>query len=587
MKSTIRKLALHNAFKFGEASVGSVLGKILAEHPEIKKEKRIPEAKKLVEKTVKEVNKLDTKKILEELEKTAPELLVEKKVKKDLGLRALENVGKQVVMRFEPSPSGPMHLGHAYGLMLNYEYCKMYNGKLILRISDTNPENTYEEAYSLLKQDFDWLCKDVKHEMLIQSDRMDLYYSTALTLLEEGHAYVCMCDGEEFRNLINKKLPCPCRKKGVKEHVKRWKLMLNDEDEESFEQGEAVVRIKTDVKHKNPAMRDYPALRINEEEHPRQGHKYRVWPLLNFTVAVDDHHMGLTHVLRGKDHFDNTRRQIYIFTYMNWKVPQYLHIGRINFDGLQLSCSKTRPLIDDGTYSGWDDIRLPFMLALKRRGYTPEAFKKYAMSVGVTLNDKRVPASEFFKAINAFNKEIIDPQSLRYFFIPKPISVEVKKAPKKKVALDLHPDHAKKGGRTFNTSTKFLLAKHDVDLFKQGKLIRLMECLNFTVKDMKDKKNKKGKDNFEFVDEDYITYKKAKDKAIIHWLPESDDLVEVEVWKANEKDKIEKITGWGESSLQKLRVGETIQFERFGFCKLDEVIGEGKKQKMVFWFAHS
>src|SRR3990167_2751163 len=380
LAQTIRKYALQNAVKHeGKCNPGNVLGKVLGENPEYKnKAKEVQQEVKEISEHVNAMSLDDQKK---ELLRIAPELLEEKSGEKKEILKALPNVepGK-VIMRFEPSPSGPMHIGHAYVLMLNYTYCKLYDGKLILRIADTNSDNIHEPAYELLIKDFHWLCPDIKKEVVVQSDRMEIYYKYASKLIEELHAYGCTCPQEMFQENSKKGIPCECRDRGRHENEKLWGQMLNGE----LEEGDAVVRLKTDINHPNPAMRDFPLLRINESEHPRQGKKYRVWPLLNFAVAIDDHDMACTHILRGKDHYDNTKRQKYLFDYLGWEPPNYLHLGRINFEGIRLKTTTTRQEIEAGTYDGWDDTRLPFIPALKRRGYQPHAFERYAVSVGAT-----------------------------------------------------------------------------------------------------------------------------------------------------------------------------------------------------------
>jgi glutamyl-tRNA synthetase len=311
-------------------------------------------------------------------------------------------------------------------------------------------------------------------------------------------------------------------------------------------------------------------LRINDTtEHPRQGKKYRVWPLLNFAVAIDDHALGLTHVLRGKDHYDNTKRQMYIYDYLGWKPPAFLHIGRINFEGLRLSASETRRAIEKKQYTGWNDIRLPFLQAMKKRGYQPEAFAKYAKSVGVTMTDKTVQGSEFFKTLDTFNREVIGQKANRYFFIENPKEIKIDKAPDQEVELHLHPEK-KKGGRKFKVKDKFYLSQEDLDEIKKlkdGSLIRLMDCLNFT---------KKG-NKFNFHSKDYEYYK-VNGKKIIHWLPVQKGLVDVEVITPEEDIKI----GLGEPLVKKLKKGEIIQFERFAFCKLNEI----GKDKYWFWYTH-
>lgn len=571
IQKAIRAFALQNAVKFeGKANPGGVIGKIFGQYPDEKKQAK--EIQQAVQSTIKEVNALSLEQQQKELEQIAKELpeLLETKTKEKKALKDLEHVQQgKVVMRFEPSPSGPLHIGHAYALMLNYAYCKKYGGKIILRIADTNPANIDPDAYDLIQEDFKWLCSDIPCETKVQSDRMEMYYEFALRLIEEGHAYACTCPAEQFRDFAKAQTSCPCRDLGQEKNIKHWKKMFQTKDEGGYDQGEIVIRLKTNMQHKNPAMRDFPLLRISDEEHVRQGKKYRVWPLLNFAVAIDDHEMGLTHVLRGKDHYDNTKRQEYIFDYLKWKKPEYVHIGRINFEGLRLKTSEVRQEIKIGGFTGWTDVRIPFIQALRRRGYQPYAFAKYAEAVGTTMVDKKVQATEFFKAINAFNKEMIDEKSNRLFFIHDPIEIKVSSAPSQKVELDLHPDK-QKGGRVFDTHEEFFIAKEDYDNFAkmdEQSMLRLMDCLNL--------KRKNG--NFIFHSTDYENFKQNNGN-IIHWLPKEHPIVEVELIMPDNS----RITGIGENRVGDLNIGDIIQFERKGFCRLDEKIGK----RCVFVFLH-
>jgi glutamyl-tRNA synthetase len=559
MKQLILKYALQNAVKFnGKANPGAIIGKVLSENPDLKSKAK--EVNKDIMQIVKEVNSLPLDKQKEKLKDLAPDLLKkQKKVEKKKELPTFKE--KKVVMRFEPSPSGPLHIGHAFTLSLNSELARKHKGKLIIRIADTNPENIYEKAYKLIPIDAEWITKNNVNDIIIQSDRLKLYYKYAEELIKKEHAYVCTCKAEDFRESMLKSIPCPCRHIRKQANVERWEKMLT-----TFKEGDAVVRIKTDITHKNPAMRDWPALRINLNSHPKQKTKYRVWPLMNFAVTIDDHELGITHAIRAKEHMDNEKRQKYLYDYLGWKMPEHLYIGRINFKDLRVSCSKTRPLIEDGTYTGWDDIRLPFLEALKRRGYHPDAFIKYALDVGISQTDKTTTGEEFFKAINAFNKDAIDSKSHRYFFIESPVEIKVSNAPMQNVELDLHPNNRKKG-RKFSTTDKFYLTKEDHKNIKDNKLIRLMDCLNF---------KKEGKE-FTFDSLDYNKFKE-QGNLIIHWLPKEKDLVNVEVIMPDNKIK----KGLGEKGLKDLSEGQVIQFERFGFVRLDQKLGN----KLVFWFAH-
>lgn len=561
IKIVIRKYALQNALKYGKAEPGRIMGKVLGERPELR-ERAKDEILAEIAKIVSEVNKMKKEDIEKELKKIAPELLEAKKEEKK-ELKELREVGEKVIMRFAPSPSGPMHLGHTYVLGLNSEYCRRYRGKLILRIEDTNSSNIDPIAYDQLPDDANWLTKNNIAEVQIQSDNMDVYYGHALDIIEKGHAYICKCSSEEFKALAEKKAECPHRNQAAGENVRLWHKMFSE-----LKEGEAVMRLKTNMKHKNPAMRDFPLMRINDDEHPRQGKKYRVWPLMNFAVAVDDNESGATHILRAKDHVDNAKRQEFIQHYMGWDVPQTIFVGRINFLDLELSCSATKKRIDEGEFSGWDDIRLPFLMALRRRGYQPEAFIRYDLDVGVTLTDKKVSKDDFFKALNAFNKEVVDPKAHRYFFVENPIEINVEGAKEQSIVLDLHPDN-RKGGRNFRTAAKFFISKADLDEMKDGKMYRLMDCLNF---------RKEGK-GFVFHSLDYETYKKEGHR-IIHWLPAEDKkkLVKVNVLMDDNTTR----EGLAEDGLRKVEVGTVVQFERFGFVRLDEDSAEN----MVFWWGH-
>ncbi|MFH1439249.1 MAG: glutamate--tRNA ligase [Candidatus Woesearchaeota archaeon] len=563
MKKKILLLTLENAVKYeGKASVGSVIGRIISEMPDLKEDKvKMKEFSGEIANAVRKVNAMSKEKQLSEFEGLGGKIVKEKK-EKIIKLPKLKKLHKPVVLRFEPSPSGPMHIGHAYVLGLNYQYAKDYNGKLILRIADTNASNIYEPAYELLPKDGKWLTKGKIDEIVIQSERIELYYDYVLRFIESGHSYVCTCPAEEFREMSKKKEECPCRNLNIDQNTKRWHDMFT-----KYNQGEAVLRFKTDMKHKNPAMRDFPIFRINDDEHPRTCKKFRVWPLMNFSVMVDDHDLGVTHIIRAKDHADNAKRQEMMYNAMGYDVPETLFVGRINFDDLEVSCSKTKEKIEKGEFTGWDDIRLPFLLALRRRGFQAESFIRYAMDVGISLNDKTVSKKDFFKAINHFNKESLESKSDRYFFIKDPIAVRIKKAPEIEIELDLHPDH-RKGGRIFHCDEDYFLAKEDVDSFQNEEVYRLMDCLNFTVKS-------KEKPLLEYHS---IKFAEVKGKAkLIHWLPKKEAIkVEIVI------DDGTIVKGMGERLLNDLKEGDIVQFVRFGFCRLDNA----EPDKLTFWFAH-
>ena len=557
----IRVFALDNARKYnGVPNMGSVVGKILSEHPDLKRELKniTPEIKK----TCDEVRLMSVDKQIAELQKLAPELLVEKKIVEEKKLKPLPNLEKgKLVMRLSPSPSGPLHIAHAIVFSLSHLYCEEYDGKLILRIEDTNPEKIYEPAYKMIEDDCKWLTENGIRQVIFQSDRLENYYDYAEKLIKDGKAYVCTCSADMFRNLALKKKVCPCRDLPDKERLLRWDKMFVE-----YEPGEAVVRIKTDINDPNPAMRDWPALRINHNIHSRTKDKYKVWPLMNFAVAIDDHDLGITHTIRGKDHMDNAKRQKHIYDFFKWNAPTHSYIGKINFEGLKIKTSEVREEIEYGHFDDWDDIRLPFLAALRRRGFQPSAFQKFALDMGVGLNDKVVPAEDFFKSLEAHNRDIIDPISNRYFFVWDPVKISVKNAPEQTISVPLHPDDEKRGNRTFKTHTEFYIPKDDSASVRAKNLYRLKNCLNFT------KSN-----DYTFDSTEYEKFRE-NGKSTMHWLPADADLVDVEVLMPDKKLK----KGLGEPALRDLEVGTIVQLERFGFVRLDSKTNK----KITFWFAH-
>ncbi len=562
LKNSVRKFALDNARRYnGVPNMGSVIGKLLAEHSEIKEQLKIltPDIKKICD----EIRLMPVEKQIAELEKIAPELLIEKKIIEEKKLKPLPGMEKgKVVMRLAPSPSGVMHIGHAIVFCMSHLYCKEYDGKLILRIEDTNPEEIYVPAYKMDEEDLNWLTDNRINQIIIQSDRLEAYYDYAEQLISKGKGYVCTCSPDMFRNLSQKMKPCPCRDLPVNEHLARWDKMFVE-----YEPGQAVVRVKTNINDPNPAMRDWPALRINHNIHPRTKDKYKVWPLMNFSVAIDDHDFGVTHTIRGKDHVDNAKRQQHIYDFFGWKAPMHSYLGRMNFEGIELSKRKTKAAIERGEFDDWDDIRLPFLAALRRRGFQAGSFQEFARDMGVGLNDKTVPIADFFKSLEAHNRDIIDPIANRYFFVWDPVKISVKNAPEQTVHIPLHPDDEKRGKRTFATKSDFYISKDDLGVVRANKLYRLKDCLNFVRKDK----------DFVFDSKEYDVFHQ-KGAATMHWLPADEKLLEVEVLMPDKSLR----KGFGEPDMKDLKVGDIVQLERFGFCRLDKTNGK----KLTFWFAH-
>lgn len=556
-----KKFAAHNASKHeGTANTGSVIGKVLAEFNELKS--RVKEIVPFINETVKEVNSWTQEQQQNFIEENYPELLEKKKIKEtEKTLPPLENTDKwpMIKTRFAPNPDGALHLGSAEPIIFCDEYAKMYNGHFILRYEDTSTDvkPPIPEMYDAILKDLEWLGVKVD-EKYIQSERIEIYYKYAEKVLKMGKAYVCICEVETFRKLCRAKEACPCRELPPEEQLARWNKMLDG----TFKKGDAVVRIKTDLQHPNPAVRDWPALRISETPHPLQGTKYRVWPLYNFSCSLDDHLMDISHVIRGKEHDVNTIRQRWLQKHLGWQYPEVINVGRLGLDAGILSKSKIRAGIDEGTYEGWDDPRLGTLTALRRRGLQPETIRAIMLHVG----PKPVNVSISWDNIASQNRKLIEPKTKRYFFVANPVKLTVTGIPNTMEAkLLLHPDNPEWGTREYSITPdkgefNFIVSGSDLDRLENSKLVRLMGVMNIEIKEISEKHIVA-----EYHSQDY---RKARERKIpfIHWLPEGKG-IEARVVMPDASE----LVGIAEETCLSLNADDIIQFERFGFCRVDSV----------------
>jgi len=549
------------------------MGRLLAEKPSLKT--RVKEIGLVVAEIIKEVNKLSLSEQKKIVEKNWPEVFVKERVEEQKRLPKLPNVElyKHIVTRFSPNPDCAIHLGSARAIVLCSEYARMYKGIFILRFEDTDPrlKRSALMFYDMIREDLAWLgCKPDKE--YIQSDRIPTYYEYAERLLKAGNAYVCTCKTEESKKLLLAHEACPCRDLPTSQQLIRWMKMLDG----GYGEGEAVVRVKTDLNHPNPAVRDWPALRIIDpwkHPHPRVGSRYRVWPLYNWAAGIDDHLMGVSHIIRGKEHLTNQVRQEFMYRHFGWDYPQAIHYGRLKITGAYLSKSKILAGMREGMFIGWDDPRLATFAALRRRGIQPEAIKRMIIDIGPKTQDVTLSWDNLY----AYNRKIIDQTANRYFFIREPIDLDVKEiAPKNlTVKLLLHPDHHERGYRTFkiepeNGQFTFHISAADQDLFEKGRVIRLMELFNVKVEKRTEKTIRAIYHSHRYEDA------KKLGAPLIHWLPST---IEVPCEVVMSDRSVMK--GAAEQKCKELQADNIVQFERFGFVRIDAV-----NESIVAYFAH-
>ena len=556
LKKEIRKLALQNAFQHdGKTNEKVVLSKILGSRPE--QRKNVPEIMKTCVPIVNEINSFTMSQITSEIENNFPDILSpkEKPVREEQTLPPLEGAQKgNVVTRFPPEPNGYPHIGHAKAAIINEEYSKMYDGKVFLRMDDTNPENERMEYYAAIKVGLDWL--GIKYDKIKNtSDDMEIIYQKGKEIIESNSAYVCKCKRDKISKNRREMIACKCSQGDQKQNEERWKYMFD-----KYNPGEAVVRFRGDMKSDNTVMRDPVLFRIICEKHPLLGEKYRVWPSYDFAVAVEDSMDGITHAFRSKEY--ELRNELYdsILDALKMRKPKILEFSRLEFKGMPVSKRIIKPLIENGKISWYDDPRLPTLEGLKKRGFTPGAIRKFVLSLGFTKSNTLAP----FDALEAFNRKIVDPISIRLYMVKNPKKLNVKNLPSSFVELPNHPTKDM-GKRKVEIDENLFLSYDDTKGLSAGTHLRLMGLGN--VKITKTDPNLEG----EFIDDDVnVDYQK------IQWIPQKKfHKIKILIPKQlfidenfNE-DSLEELEVFTEPYYLELKDDTEIQFVRFGYCRKD------------------
>ncbi len=556
-----RKVAIENAAKHGGgARWETVLNMLLRTHPEL----RSPDsdAVRIVRAAVDEVNALPPEK-LQELAKSLPAPAPQREER--TGLPPLPGAEKgKVVLRFAPFPSGALHIGNARGVYINDEYRRMYDGKFYVVFDDTigsAEKKPLKEGYSLILNDLK--AAGVEPDAIFyKSDRIERHYHFVPDLLRSGKAYICTCPAEKLRLNRENGMACPEREKDPDWQVAQWEGMLSGQ----YRKGEAVVRLKTALDHPNPAFRDRVLLRISEDEHPRVGHKYRVWPLLEYSWAIDDVELGITHVIRGKDLVMEDQMEEALWAALGLKGPHFAHWGMLRVRESKISKSKSMQEVLSGQYDGWTDPRTWSFGSLERRGIRSEAIRSFVLSFGMSLADIEVPAESLYSE----NRKLLDPVTPRRAFVSDPELVEIKQFPSDltQIFLPNHPNMPEMGNRKLKVSGgRFYLPGKDVRA-NLGREIRLKDFLNLRLL-------AKASDG---IVEAIFTSVPNKPVPRIQWVPQ-EGAKAVSVLMPDGS----RVMGYGEESVSDARIGSIFQFERFGFVRLE---GNDERDLLQAVFSH-
>jgi glutaminyl-tRNA synthetase len=507
----------------------------------------------------------------------------------------------RVHTRFPPEPNGYLHIGHAKSICLNYGLAKKYGGKFNLRYDDTNPTKEEQEYVDAIRDDVRWLGGDWEDRELYASDYFGQLYEWAEKLIKDGKAYVCDLSAEEVaktRGGLKGGTDSPYRNRSVDENLDLFRRMKAGE----FPDGARTLRAKIDMSSPNFNMRDPVMYRILHESHQHTGDAWCIYPMYDWAHGQSDSIEGITHSICTLE-FEN-HRPLY-----DWYIdqlgihhPQQVEFARLSLTYTVLSKRRLIQLVTEKHVRGWDDPRMPTICGYRRRGYTPEAFRKFCDRIGVTKFDSVIDMSWLEDAL----REDLNKRANRVMAVLRPLKVVIENYPDGKTeeleAVN-NPEDAAAGTRKVPFSRVLYVEQDDFqenppkDFFRltPGREVRLryayfVKCTGIT------KDPKTGQ-----VSELRCTYDPAtrggdapdgrKVKGTIHWVSaqhavdaevrlydhlfskaDVDDVPEGQTYLANlNTDSLVVLNRAKlEPSLKTAAVGDKFQFERLGYFCVDK-----------------
>jgi len=516
----------------------------------------------------------------------------------------------RVHTRFPPEPNGYLHIGHAKSICLNFGIAKDYAGGVCnLRFDDTNPEKEDVEYTDSIQNDVKWLGFDWEGRLFYASDYYEKLFEFAKQLIRDDKAYVCHLNADETRQyrgtLTEPGKPSPHRDRSVEENLDLFDRMRAGE----FEEGECLLRAKIDMASPNMNMRDPAIYRIRKVTHHRTGNDWCIYPMYDYTHCVSDALEGITHSLCTLEFEDH--RPLYDWFLDQLPVechPQQIEFARLNLNYTVTSKRKLNELVTDGHVSGWDDPRMPTIVGMRRRGYTPESIRDFCGRIGVTKTDTVIDVGVLENCV----REDLDKRTRRVLGVLDPLKVVIENYPEAETEyLDApyHPNNPDMGQRQLPFSKVLYIEQSDFmedppkKFFRlgPGREVRLRYAYFITC-------NEVIKDDAGNVVELRCTYDKEtkggnapdgrKVKGTIHWVsvehalqtevrlydrlfndPKPDSNKHEQDWKEflnNDSIKLIK-EAYLEPSLAEAEKEEIFQFERTGyFCvdNKDEVDGK-------------
>jgi len=502
--------------------------------------------------------------------------------------------GGRVHTRFPPEPNGYLHIGHAKSICLNFGVAAEYNGLCNLRFDDTNPAKEEAEYERAIQEDVRWLGFDWGDRLYYASDYFEKLYEFALHLIKHGKAYVDSLTADEIRDyrgtLTEPGKNSPYRNRSVEENLQLFSRMKEGE----FDDGTHVLRARIDMASGNLNLRDPVLFRIKREAHYRTGSKWCIYPMYDFAHTISDALEGITHSLCTLEFEDH--RPLYDWFLDNLPLPsrpQQIEFARLNVTYLVMSKRKLLALVTEGHVRGWDDPRMPTISGLRRRGYTPEAIRNFAESVGVAKRPMVADIAQLEHAI----RDDLNKRAPRVMAVLRPFKVVIENYPEDQVEqLDAvnNPEDASMGTRKVPFSRVIYIEQEDFrenppkQFFRlaPGREVRLRYAYFITCKEV-------VKDAAGNIVELRCTYDPAtrggdspdgrSPKATMHWVS-AEHAVPAEVRLYDRlfdeerptdesrlnPNSLEILTGaLVEPGLVSARSGDRLQFERQGYFCVD------------------
>ena len=424
----------------------------------------------------------------------------------------------KVHTRFPPEPNGYLHIGHAKAIRFNFKVAAEYGGNTYLRFDDTNPCKENNEFIDHIKEIVSWLgFKPFK--VTASSDYFQELYDYAVDLIKRGKAYVCFQNAEEMSRCRNELIDSPWRDTSVEENLRNFLKMKQGR----FAEGECTLRVKMNMQHANPCMRDFVAYRIRYTGHPHSGDAWCIYPTYDFTHCLVDSIENITHSLCTLE-FEIRRESYYqLLKDLDVYQPYVWEYSRLNISNTVLSKRKIEALINKGYVTGWDDPRLHTIQGLRRRGYTPSVINKFCEKIGVSRSGNENLTS--YKKLEFYAREELNQTAPRTFAVLDPVELEIVNyddVAEKRVEACVFPPDKTKGVNVLDVTQNLYVDREDFSEVDKKGFFGIMPgqvvCLRYGPFVLLEEVVKGSDGSVQKVKVRAVPQPEKKVKGVIHWV---------------------------------------------------------------------